>query len=66
NGGVNIAVPDGYSAELSARTVNGGLRSDVPLTVRGRIDREVNSTLGSGGSPVTVRTTNGGLRITRR
>lgn len=66
NGGVNIAVPDGYSAELSARTVNGGLRSDVPLTVRGRIDREVNSTLGSGGAPVTVRTTNGGLRITRR
>lgn len=66
NGGVNLSVPDGYSAELTARTVNGGLRSEVPLTVQGRLDREINSTLGSGGPPVTVRTTNGGLRITRR
>lgn len=66
NGGVRLAVPDGYSAELSARTVNGGFRSEVPLTVQGRIDREVNSTLGGGGAPVKVRTTNGGLRITRR
>ncbi|MDP1570890.1 MAG: DUF4097 family beta strand repeat-containing protein [Vicinamibacterales bacterium] len=66
NGGVNLRVPDGYSAELTARTVNGGLRSEVPLTVQGRIDREINSTLGSGGAPVRVRTTNGGLRITRR
>ncbi len=66
NGGVNLAVPDGYSAELTARTVNGGLRSEVPLTVQGRLDREINSTLGSGGPPVKVRTTNGGLRITRR
>jgi hypothetical protein len=66
NGGVNLSVPDGYSAELSARTVNGGFRSEVPLTVQGRLDREINSTLGSGGPPVKVRTTNGGLRITRR
>lgn len=66
NGGVHLRVPEGYSAELSARTVNGGLRSEVPLTVQGRIDREINSRLGDGGAPVRVRTTNGGLRITRR
>lgn len=66
NGGVRLSVPDGYSAELTARTVNGGLRSEVPLTVQGRLDRGINSTLGSGGAPVNVRTTNGGLRITRR
>jgi hypothetical protein len=66
NGGVRLSVPDGYSAELTASTVNGGFRSEVPITVQGRIDRAVSGTMGSGGAPVKVRTTNGGVRVTRR
>lgn len=66
NGGVSLAIPPGYSAELETSTVNGGFRSDYPLTVQGRIDRQVRATLGSGGPLLKVSTTNGGVRILQR
>jgi hypothetical protein len=68
NGGVNLAIPDGYNAELETRTVNGGLNIDFPVTVQGELSsrRGITTTLGSGGPPVRVRTTNGGVRINRR
>lgn len=68
NGGVNLAIPDGYNAELETRTVNGGLRIDFPITVQGELTsrRGLSTTLGSGGPLVRVRTTNGGVTITRR
>ena len=37
NGGVTLAIPDGYNAELETRTVNGGLRIDFPITVQGEL-----------------------------
>jgi hypothetical protein len=68
NGGVTLSIPDGYNAELETRTVNGGLRIDFPITVQGELNsrRGINTTLGSGGPPVRVRTTNGGVKINRR
>jgi DUF4097 and DUF4098 domain-containing protein YvlB len=68
NGGVTLDIPDGYNAELETRTVNGGFRTDYPLTIQGELSfrRGVTATLGSGGAPVRVRTTNGGLKINRR
>jgi hypothetical protein len=39
---------------------------DFPLTVQGRIDRQINATLGNGGPYIRVRTSNGGLRITKK
>lgn len=68
NGGVTVAVPEGYNAQLETRTVNGGFRSDIPLTIQGELSsrRGVSAQLGSGGPTVRVRTTNGGLKIGRR
>jgi hypothetical protein len=68
NGGVRLAIPRDYSADLEARTVNGGLRVDFPITVSGLLNnrREIRTQLGSGGAPVRVATTNGGVQITRR
>jgi hypothetical protein len=66
NGGVKLAIPDNYSAHLESSTVNGGFRVDIPMTVQGRINREINAQLGSGGPLVRVRTSNGGIKITRR
>jgi len=37
NGGVTLAIPDGYNAELETRTVNGGLRIDFPITIQGEL-----------------------------
>ncbi len=69
NGGVNIAMPNNYSAHLEASTVNGNVSSDfpmnVPLTERGRLPKDISVDLGSGGSPIRVTTTNGGVRVNR-
>ncbi len=69
NGGVNISMPDNYSAHLEAGTTNGNVSSDfalnVPLTERGRMPKEINVDLGSGGPTIRAITTNGGVRVSR-
>lgn len=66
NGGVRLAIPAEYSARLETGTVNGRIRVDFPMTVQGRIDRELEATLGAGGPTVRVRTQNGGVNIARK
>ncbi len=66
NGGVKLAIPEGYSAELETGTVNGRVSIDFPVTVQGRVGREIRTTLGAGGAPVRVRTTNGGVTVSHR
>ena len=69
NGGVRMTLPEGYNAELSAETRNGGLSIDFPVTVQGRltgINRRIVTTLGAGGPRLQVRTVNGGVSIARR
>jgi hypothetical protein len=39
--------------------------SDFPITVRGRIGREMNFDVGPGGKTLRVRTTNGGVSLRR-
>jgi DUF4097 and DUF4098 domain-containing protein YvlB len=65
NGGIDLAIPDEYSAELETGTVNGGIEVDFPITVQGRIGKKLKATLGDGGATVRVKTTNGGVRIYR-
>ena len=68
NGGVTLTVPEGYNAQLETRTVNGGFRSDIPLTIQGELSSRhgISTQLGAGGPTVRVRTTNGGVKIGRR
>lgn len=66
NGGVRIEVPRDYNARLETGTVNGGMTVDFPVTVQGRIGRELAVTLGDGGRLVRAVTTNGGVVVRRR
>jgi hypothetical protein len=66
NGGVRITMPSDYSAHLTTGTVNGGINIDFPITVQGRIGREISTQLGKGGAPIRVMTTNGGVSIRKR
>jgi DUF4097 and DUF4098 domain-containing protein YvlB len=66
NGGVHLAIPEHYSASLDASTNNGGMNIDVPGGSRDRRSRRVALQLGSGGAPIRVRTSNGGIRVTRK
>lgn len=66
NGGVVLEIPRGYNAELETGTVNGGMDIDFPVTVQGRINRRITTTLGRGGPLVRAVTTNGAVRIRER
>jgi hypothetical protein len=66
NGGVRLRIPAQYSARLEAGTVNGGFEIDFPLTVQGRVDREVSANIGAGGPLIRVRTNNGGVKVTKK
>ncbi|HEX9581145.1 MAG TPA: DUF4097 family beta strand repeat-containing protein [Gemmatimonadales bacterium] len=65
NGGVKLAVPPDYNARLETGTTNGHIRADFPLTVQGRIDRNITAELGRGGKTIRVMTTNGGVVLRR-
>jgi DUF4097 and DUF4098 domain-containing protein YvlB len=66
NGGIKLTVPERYSAELETGTTNGRVSTDFPVIVQGRFDRQLNTTLGSGGVKIRAMTTNGGVTIHRR
>jgi len=66
NGGVKLAIPENYSARLEVSTDNGGLNVDYPGAVQGRSSRDLSVQLGSGGAPIKVKTTNGGVRVSKK
>ncbi|MGH7576431.1 MAG: hypothetical protein ACREM1_15065 [Longimicrobiales bacterium] len=65
NGPLSLTIPEGYNAALETGTTNGPFTSDIPLTVtlRGRLRAPIRSTLGQGGAPIRVITSNGPLHI---
>lgn len=65
NGGISMSVPENYSAHLETGTLNGNLSIDFPVTMQGRIRREIAVNLGSGGPTIRAMTTNGGVRVKR-
>jgi DUF4097 and DUF4098 domain-containing protein YvlB len=67
NGGISLAIPQNFSAQLEAETGNGGIHSDVPVVMPASSRREhrMVTSLGAGGSPLRFHTTNGGISIKR-
>jgi DUF4097 and DUF4098 domain-containing protein YvlB len=66
NGGVTLSIPENYSAHLETGTVNGGLKTDFPITLQGEVKRELSLDLGGGGQTIRAVTTNGGVLIKRK
>lgn len=67
NGRIIIEIDGDVNADVSATTVNGGIETDFPLTVRGRWGpKSVNGTIGQGGPDLKLTTVNGGIEIRRR
>lgn len=68
NGPVALSIPDGFSAELTMSTSNGPISTAVPVTVTGSLLRggQLQTTLGSGGAPIRIATTNGPAVLNRR
>lgn len=66
NGSVRLAVPSSYAATLETGTVNGRINTDIPITVQGRISRQLSVPLNGGGKTIRAMTTNGSVNISRR
>lgn len=67
NGGINVTLPESYSARFETSTVNGNVSSDIPAVqvTKDRRDRNFSVTLGSGGPLVRLVTTNGGIKLNK-
>lgn len=63
NGSLRVDMPREYSAHLIARSSNGSLNVNRPITVQGRIGREIDTNLGRGGATLRFVTSNGSLSI---
>jgi DUF4097 and DUF4098 domain-containing protein YvlB len=63
NGGVHLNIPSNYSAHIETSTVNGGVDVDFPVTIKGRIDKDISFDVGSGGATIRATTTNGGVKL---
>ena len=64
NGEISLEVPSDLDADLDARWLNGGLESDLPISVSGRMGRgRATGILGSGGPTLRLATVNGSIRI---
>jgi hypothetical protein len=64
NGSVLLAVPADTQADLEARCLNGSFSSELPVSLESTLrPREMHGKLGQGGSPIRLRTVNGGIQI---
>lgn len=67
NGGITVELPEGAAAEVDARTVNGSIRSDFPLSMRGRwVAKRATGSIGAGGRELEIETVNGSIELRRR
>jgi DUF4097 and DUF4098 domain-containing protein YvlB len=66
NGSVTVVLPADAGAEVQIETLNGGITTDFPLTVEGRMaSRRIRGTIGSGGGGLRLATINGEVRLRR-
>lgn len=67
NGSITLALPRGAGGRVAARTVNGSVRSELPLTIEGAASRKrlYGRLDASGPGSIDLRTTNGSIRINR-
>jgi hypothetical protein len=67
NGGIELKLANGLNADLTAKGMNGNVRSEISEVT---VDREefghgYSAHIGSGGAPITLSGINGNVRLTR-
>jgi DUF4097 and DUF4098 domain-containing protein YvlB len=66
NGPLTINVPRDYNARLETGSRIGSMYVGFPITVVGRIGRDISTELGSGGPTIRAMTTNGPVTLRHR
>ena len=68
NGSVRVGIPDNYNARIVASSSNGSINFGFPVTMSGNIGgrrRDIDTTIGSGGPTIRMRTSNGSVSVRR-
>lgn len=64
NGSIELASPPDLSASIEASTHNGSIKTDLPITIQGKVSkRKLTGTIGSGEGRLHLETHNGSIRI---
>jgi hypothetical protein len=64
NGSIDLTMPGSVNANLTARSMNGQVNSDFPITTSGRINsHRLIGTIGDGGPSLHLGTINGGIDL---
>lgn len=66
NGSVTLQLPPTLKAQLDVKTTNGSIESDFATTIQKSDDHRLLGSINGGGTPLVVRTTNGGVKISKR
>ncbi len=64
---LHLAAPEKVNADLIARTTNGHIETDIPVTLErlSRSRRSLEAKIGAGGPAIRLSTTNGSIQIRR-
>jgi len=67
NGGIELRLANDLNADLTARGMNGNVRSEIPEVTVDKEERgsRYSARIGSGGAPITISGINGNVRLTR-
>jgi DUF4097 and DUF4098 domain-containing protein YvlB len=66
DGSVSLALPDNFAANLDLHTGDGHITLDMPVSVEGKIgENNIRGKLNGGGNPVTIRTGDGSIRVSK-
>jgi len=67
NGGIELKIANGLNAELTARGMNGNVRSEIPeISVdKDQFGGHYSARIGNGGAPIEISGVNGNVRLTR-
>jgi len=64
NGGIDLTAPSNFSGEVDASTHNGSIRTDLPITVVGKVSKtKLTGTIGTGQGKLHLETHNGSIKI---
>lgn len=66
NGDVKAELPVSLNAALDMRTTNGELDLGMPGNITTKTAKQILATLGTGGSPIDIRTTNGDIILRQK
>lgn len=63
NGSVTLTLPETAGTDVSVRTANGSIRTDLPITDTDERRQRFEGRLGDGGGTLRIRTVNGSVRL---